>query len=53
MILDYYLYCIQAYKFQKEGYDFEGSVGKISGWMIKSEHENKPLVLYFGGNAEV
>lgn len=43
----------ELYGKQIEHIEFEGSVGKISGWMIKSEHENKPLVLYFGGNAEV
>ena len=32
---------------------FKGSQGNISGWMIDGENDDAPLVLYFGGNAEV
>lgn len=35
-----------------EEISFEGKNGTVSGWLLNSEAENAPLILYFGGNGE-
>lgn len=31
---------------------FDGGSGKISGWLINSEEQDAPLIIYYGGNGE-